>query len=151
MTLLDGDGWQLRGCLGDEWRWHVGPDKAWDAPGWLPARVPGSVVDDLMRAGEVADVYFERQSRLAEWVPERSWIYRRRVRGGTVSFEGVDHEATVLVDGVETGRHEGAFTPFTVDVPPGEHLLAVVVHAAPVSEPQVGKTSRVRVHKSRMG
>ena len=33
----------------------------------------------------------------------------------------------------------------------GEHLLAVAVHAAPESEAQVGRTSRVRVHKSRMG
>ena len=40
--------WQLRGCLGDEWQWHVA--KPWDTPGWLPARVPGSVIDDLWRA-----------------------------------------------------------------------------------------------------
>jgi beta-mannosidase len=152
VTALDGDAWQLRGCLGDEWQWHVGPDKAWDAPGWLPARVPGSVLDDLVRAGEVPDPYHERNSLLAEWVPERAWIYRRRVAGGgRVEFAGVDHAATVFLDGEEVARHEGAFTPFAVDVPPGEHVLAVVVHAAPESEPQVGRTSRVRVHKSRMG
>ena len=46
--MLHGE-WQLRGCLGREWEWHVGPDKPWDAPGWLPARVPGSVIDDLVR------------------------------------------------------------------------------------------------------
>jgi beta-mannosidase len=156
VIALDGDAWQMRGCLGDEWQWYVGPDKAWDAPGWLPARVPGSVFDDLMRAGEVPDVYRERNSRLAEWVPERSWVYRRRVDGGgaggvRVVFGGVDHGATVFVDGEEVARHEGAFTPFAVDVPDGGHLLAVVVHPAPESEPQVGRTSRVRVHKSRMG
>ncbi len=151
VTALDGEDWQVRGCLGDEWQWHVGPDKAWDAPGWLPARVPGSVLDDLMRAGEVPDLYRERNSRLAEWVPERAWVYRRRVSGGRVEFGGVDHAATVFVDGEEAARHEGAFTPFAVDVPEGEHLLAVVVHPAPPSEPQVGRTSRVRVHKSRMG
>ncbi len=89
--------------------------------------------------------------RLAEWVPERSWIYRRRVSGGRIRFAGVDHEATVLVDGEEVAHHVGAFTPFEVDVPEGEHQLAVVVHAAPESEAQVGRTSRVRVHKSRMG
>jgi beta-mannosidase len=146
---LDGDEWQLKGFLGEEWQWHL--DKPWDAHGWLPARVPGSVVDDLMRAGEVADIYRERNSRLAEWVPQRAWIYRRRVAGGRIEFGGVDHEATVFVDGKELIHHEGAFTPFAVDVPEGEHLLAVVVHAAPQSEPQVGRTSRVRVHKSRMG
>jgi beta-mannosidase len=147
---LNGDAWQLRGFLGEEWKWHV--NKPWDAPGWLPARVPGSVIDDLWRAGEVPDPYRMRNSRLVEWVPERSWVYRRLVSGeGVVRFEGVDHAATVFLDGDEAARHEGAFTAFDVAVPAGEHQLAVVVHAAPDSEPQVGRTSRVRVHKSRMG
>ncbi len=150
---LDGDVWQLRGCLGGEWQWHVRPDKPWDAPGWLPARVPGSVVDDLVRAGAAPSPYFERNSLLVEWVAERSWVYRRRLRGdGVLRFEGVDHEATVFLDGVEVARHEGSFTPFEVELDGGgEHLLAVVVHPAPPSEPQAGDTSRVRVHKSRMG
>ncbi|MCP9487792.1 MAG: hypothetical protein MSC30_18285 [Gaiellaceae bacterium MAG52_C11] len=149
MSSLGGDEWQLKGWVGDEWRWHVA--KPWDTPGWLPARVPGSVVDDLVRAGEVPDPYFERQSRLAEWVPARTWVYRRRVSGGTIELAGVDHEATVFVDGEEVAHHVGAFTPFRIEVPKGEHLLAVAVHAAPESEAQVGRTSRVRVHKSRMG
>jgi beta-mannosidase len=149
MTSLGGE-WQLRGCLGDEWRWHVA--KPWDAPGWLPARVPGSVLDDLVRAGEVPDLWFERNSRFGEWAADRSWILRRPVTGpGTIRFEGVDHEATVFVDGEEAGRHEGAFTPFEVELGPGQHQLAVVVHPAPQSEAQVGETRRVRVHKSRMG
>ena len=156
MILLDGDDWQIRGCLGDEWRWHVGPDKAWDAAGWLPARVPGSVLDDLVRAGEAASPYHERDSRLSEWVPERSWVYRRRFVAArpTVRFDGVDFACTVLVDGREVAAHEGLFTPFDVDVRAfadgREHLLAVVVHPAPAGEPQVGDTARVRVHKPRM-
>jgi beta-mannosidase len=140
--------WQLKGFIGEEWRPHV--NKPWDAPGWLPAQVPGSVVDDLVRAGEVPTPYFERNSRLAEWAADRTWVYRCRVRGGTVELGGVDHEATVFVDGAEVAHHVGAFTPFRVEVPEGDHLLAVAVHAAPPSEPQVGRTSRVRVHKSRM-
>ena len=151
VASLDGDDWQLRGSLGSEWEWHVGPDKPWDAPHWLPARVPGSVLDDLVRAGVAASPYHERDSLEAEWVPERAWIYRRRVEGpGVIRFEGVDHEATVLVDGEERAHHVGAFTPFDVELEAGEHLLAVVVHPAPESEPQVGRTSRVRVHKPRM-
>ncbi len=161
---LDGDGWQLRGCLGEEWRWHTGPGKAWDAPHWYPARVPGSVLDDLWRAGQVADPYHERNSLLAEWVPARSWIYRRRLavrplapgERAVLRFGGVDHAATVLVDGEIAAEHEGMFTPFDVDVTGwlaggGEHLLAVVVHAAPPGEPQTGATGRARVHKARMG
>lgn len=149
MTSLE-DGWQLRGFLGEEWRWHL--DKPREAPGWLPARVPGSVIDDLWRAGEVPDPYVGRNSLLLEWVPARSWVYRRWVRGpGVIRFGGVDHEATVHVDGVEVAAHEGAFTPFEVALADGEHLVAVVVAPAPPSEPQVGATSRVRAHKSRMG
>ena len=150
MITLAGDDWQLKGWLGEEWRWYV--NKPWDMPGWLPARVPGSVLDDLARAGDVPDLYHGRNSRLGEWAAERTWVYRRRVEGpGRLHFDGVDHEATVFVDGDEVARHEGAFTPFEVDLPPGEHLLAVAVHAAPASEPQVGRTSKVRAHKSRMG
>jgi beta-mannosidase len=153
---LDGDDWQLRSCLGDEWRWHAGRDKPWDAPGWLPARVPGSVLDDLVRAGEAPSPYHQRDSRLAEWVPERAWVYRRRFVASAplLRFAGVDHACTVLVDGQELATNEGVFRPFDVDVSSfadgHEHLLAVVVHPAPASEPQVGRTSRVRVHKPRM-
>jgi beta-mannosidase len=156
VTSLDGDGWQLRACLGGEWRWHTGPDKAWDAPGWLPARVPGSVLDDLVRAGEATSPYHERDSRLSEWVPERTWVYRRRfvAAAPTIRFAGVDHSCTVIVDGQELARHEGMFTAFDVELGAfadgDEHLLAVVVDPAPASEPQVGRTSRVRVHKARM-
>ncbi|HZP73157.1 MAG TPA: glycoside hydrolase family 2 TIM barrel-domain containing protein [Gaiellaceae bacterium] len=156
MRSLDGDGWQLRGCLGEEWRWHVGPDKPWDAPGWLPARIPGSVLDDLVRAGVVPSPYHERDSLLAEWVPERAWIYRTRFRADAplLRFDGVDYSCTVFVDGAELATHEGLFAPFDVELRDqadgAEHLLAVVIHHAPASEPQVGRTSRVRVHKPRM-
>jgi beta-mannosidase len=145
--------WQLRGCLGDEWQWHVA--KPWDAPHWLPARVPGSVLDDLERAGEVPDLYHERNSLLAEWVSERAWIYRTRFRDASwIRFEGLDFGATVLVDGRELARHDSCFRPLDVDVSSfddgAEHQLAVVLHPAPESEPQVGYTTRVRVHKPRM-
>src|SRR5213079_294082 len=109
--------WQLKGWLGEEWRWHV--NKPWDAPGWLPARVPGSVVDDLVHAREVPDPYFERNSRLAEWAAERAWVYRRWVSGdgGVLRFGGVDHACTVLVEGDEIARHDGCFGPFEAVLP----------------------------------
>ncbi|MGW0086723.1 glycoside hydrolase family 2 protein [Streptomyces sp. NPDC003393] len=164
-VLDDADGaWQLRGFVGDEWQWHIGPHKPFTTAGWLPARVPGSVLDDLHRAGEVPDPYVGRNSLLSEWVPNRNWAYRRTFtlpplephERAVLCFDGVDHEATVLVDDTVVVRHEGMFRPFEADVTHlvrggGEHLLAVVVHPAPQSEPQVGRTDRVRVHKARMG
>ena len=110
--------WQLRGWLGDEWRWHV--NKPWDMPGWLPARVPGSVVDDLVRAGELPTPYFERNSRLAEWAAARTWVYRARVAGvQTLEFQGVDYACEVFVDGEPVAEHVGPFTPFRVEIPAG--------------------------------
>jgi hypothetical protein len=141
--------WQLRGCLGDEWQWHL--TKPWDAPHWLPARVPGSVMDDLMRAGELPDLYHGRNSRLAEWVPERSWLYRTRVSGsGWLRFHGIDFGACVFLDGEPAGAIDSMYRPLDVELDGRERLLVVVVPPAPESEPQVGRTSRVRVHKPRM-
>lgn len=163
-TTIDLDaGWQLRGVLGDAWRWYVGPNRRADESGWLEAQVPGSVLDDLARAGEVPDPYVGRNSLLSEWVPARAWVYRRVVAPGRLGdrrahlvFEGVDHAATVLIDGEVLAHHEGSLSAFVIDATdalraPGDHLLAVVVHPAPASEPQVGDTARVRVHKARMG
>lgn len=157
------DGWQVRGCLGDTWRWLCGPGRPPGEPGWLPARVPGTVLDDVHRAGLVSDPRHADNSLAAEWVPQRTWLYRRTLRSGRLRpgqrvllrFAGVDHDATVLIDGAEVARHSGMFVPFEVEVTDrladgAEHLLAVAVHPAPAGEPQVGRTDRVRVHKARM-
>jgi beta-mannosidase len=157
------DGWQVRGALGDTWHWLCGPGRPPGEAGWLPARVPGTVLDDVHRAGLVPDPRHAENSLAAEWVPQRTWIYRRHLRVARLGpgqrallrFAGVDHDATVLVDGKEVARHSGMFVPFEVDVTEQcadgeEHLLAVAVHPAPANEPQVGRTDRVRVHKARM-
>ncbi|RMI38331.1 glycoside hydrolase family 2 protein [Streptomyces triticirhizae] len=157
------EGWQVRPCLGDTWRWLAGPGRPTDEPGWLPARVPGAVLDDAHRAGLVADPFVADQSLAAEWVPQRTWLYRLPLTGvqlaagerALLRFDGVDHDATVLVDGEEVAGHSGMFVPFEVDVTHwladgDRHLLAVAVHPAPANEPQVGRTDRVTVHKARM-
>jgi beta-mannosidase len=171
---LDGE-WQLRPHLGLEaalaaaGRAGTGGaihevHTAADPAGWLPARVPGSIVDDLMRAGEVADVYRERNSRGAEWAAERAWTYRRAFDAGEplavderawLRFEGIDDAGQVFLDGRRVASHEGMFVPLEVEVTDelrdgGRHALAVVVEPAPPSQPQVGRTSLVRHHKSRM-
>lgn len=131
--------------------------------GGFPATVPGSVLEDLRRTGEVPDPYHGRNSLLAEWVPARTWLYRKtfavdgslRGRRIRLAFDGVDHDCRVYLNGELLGRHVGMFTPFGWDV--GErlrygepNLLAVVIERAPDEESEVGDTSRVRTHKSRM-
>jgi beta-mannosidase len=165
---LDGPDWMVKGYLGLDGALAAARRRGKDTaggPGWLPASVPGSVVHDLWRAGEVPDPYVERNSLAIEWVPERAWLYRRRLSlpKGSVAdgsrawlrFDAVDFGAQVFVDGEPLGRHEGMFTPFEFEL--GDilragagHELAVVVEPAPETEPQTGRTSRVRIHKSRM-
>jgi beta-mannosidase len=159
------EGWRLRGFLGDDWQLHRAQLHAREerVGGWVPARVPGTVLADLLTAGEVPDPRVGRQSLLLEWVPQRTWVYRTLLdtpglgpgERAFLEFDGIDHSATVHLDGERIAAHEGMFVPLVTEVTgrlgAGEHTLAVVVDPAPVSEPQVGHTAAVRVHKGRMG
>ncbi|NED95948.1 hypothetical protein G1H11_11570 [Phytoactinopolyspora alkaliphila] len=173
---LGGPAWSVREALGDTWQWYLDKPvtarnnagdataRAGLAPGWLPARVPGSVIGDLHRAGELPDPYAGRNSRHAEWVAARTWVYRREFEVPTLSTgdravlcaDGVDPGARVYVDTEEVGRldglyHHGRFDITHLVADGGTHRLAVVVDPAPPGEPQVGRTDRVTRHAPRMG
>ena len=172
-----GQGWTVKAYGSADWAVEAAIHD-WYGPGWIPAGVPGSVVHDVWRAaaasgpaggtGDGADggdrapsPYVERGSLGYEWVAERAWRSTRTLdvpdlpgaERAHLRFDGVDHEAVVLVDGVELARHAGMFVPFEValaGIAPGPHRLDVVVGPVPAGESQVGRTSRVRTHKSRM-
>jgi len=164
--LLDGGDWTVEGFLGLDAALSAASRPAEsDRPAVIAASVPGSILDDVRRAGLVDDPYVGTGSLAAEWVPERAWVYRRPVDTPALgegerlrlAFEGLDHAGEAFWDGVSIGRHEGMFVPFELDLTErirgdGDraHSLAVVVDPAPESEPQIGRTSRVRHHKSRM-
>jgi beta-mannosidase len=164
---LDGPGWTVEGFIGlDAALGAAARPQASDRPGAVPASVPGSILHDVWRAGLVADPYVGLGSLAAEWVPERAWLYRRRVDAPALApserawlaFDGLDHAGEAFWDGAPIGRHEGMFVPFELDLAghlhgqrAGPHELAVVIEPAPENEPQVGRTSRVGIHKSRMG
>ena len=162
---LDGPDWRVKGYLGLDGALAAARRSGEGGQGWLPASVPGSVIHDVWRAGEVADPYVERNSLGLEWMAERAWLYRRSISvpdravpdgaRAWLRFEGVDFGCQVFLDGEPLGQHEGMFTPFEFEVsellqPGADHELAVVVEPAPETEPQTGRTSRVRIHKSRM-
>jgi beta-mannosidase len=170
---LDGAGWSVREALGETWRWHVAAPmpvarnnvadaaaRAELAPGWIPATVPGSIIDDLHRAGDLVDPRVARNSRGAEWVAARHWVYRRAVDVPAtdqplyLEFDGIDPGGIVFWDGVELGSVSGLYHSARfelLDAAPGPHVLAVVVLPVPPSEPQVGRTERVTLHAPRMG
>jgi beta-mannosidase len=49
--------------------------------------------------------------------------------GWWLCFEGADYFTTVIVDGQVVLRHEGAFDPFDVPLPPGAERLQLIVDA----------------------
>ena len=128
----------------------------------IPAKVPGSVYDDLLRAGLIPDPYFERNSLLSEWVADRFWSYMtsfpkpdaegRRVR---LVFEGIDYHAHVYLNDEKIGEHTGMYVPLKIDVTDrlrdGDNALTVVLESAPDEMGQIGYTSRTWTQKARFG
>ncbi|CAH1192523.1 Exo-beta-D-glucosaminidase [Paenibacillus allorhizoplanae] len=161
---LNGSDWLYKDFLGEDWIWrNAEKPQTKDYRWWRQGTVPGTVLHDLWQNGEVSDPYFERNSLLAEWVPERTWIYKKTFnidasllgRHIQLHFKGVDYEAQFFLNGNKLGHHKGMFTAAVFDVTDtlhygGENLLSVVIEKAPDEQPQVSKTSYVREHKSRM-
>src|SRR5688572_18178160 len=151
----------MKDFYGEDWRWrgsHL-PDSR-DRRQWKVGSVPGCPHYDLWKSGEIPDPYIERNSLLSEWIPQRTWLYKKTfsvgegVRGKRVHlhFEGVDYQAEFFLNGESLGTHTGMFTPIVFDVTDKlfydqENLLAVVIEAAPLEEPQVGRSEERRVGK----
>jgi beta-mannosidase len=161
---LNGADWLFKEFYGEDWRWrnaHL-PDSR-DRRGWRRGTVPGSPYHDLWQLGELPNPYFERNTLSCEWVAQRTWLYKKTFpaaeswRGQRLQLhcEGVDYAAQFYLNGELLGQHSSMFTPAVFEVGEqlhygGENLLVVVIEAAPPEQPQVGRTSRVHTHKSRM-
>lgn len=161
---LNGDDWLFKDFYGEDWRWrgaHL-PDSR-DRRHWRRGSVPGCPHHDLWRLGEIPDPYVERNSLLMEWIPQRTWLYKKSFRVDRqdqgkrihLHFEGVDYQAEFFLNGRSLGSHTGMFVPVVFDVTDllhfdAENLLAVVIEPAPMEQPQVSRTSRVHTIKPRM-
>ncbi|HEY3473458.1 MAG TPA: glycoside hydrolase family 2 protein [Anaerolineales bacterium] len=161
---LNGSDWFFKDFYGEDWRWRTShlPDSG-DRRHWRVGSVPGCPQYDLWKLGEIPDPYIERNSLLNEWIPQRTWLYKKtftvsgEYKGKRIylHFEGVDYQAEFFLNGESLGTHTGMFTPVNFDVSDklfydAANLLAVVIEAAPYEEPQVGRTSRVKTVKTRM-
>lgn len=130
---------------GSDWRWrdaHMPGSR--DDRGWRTGSVPGCPHHDLWKLGEIPDPCVERNSLLCEWIPQRTWLYKKtftvpeEIKGRRVQlhFEGVDYQAEFFLNGESLGTHTGMFTPAVFEVSDrihygGENLLAVVIEPAP--------------------
>ena len=110
---LNGDDWQIKDYYGEDWRWrdsHI--SVRYESGAGYPASVPGSIANDLLTAGEIPTPYFERNSRLIEWIPARTWVYRKTFsldsnlagQRAQLRFEGIDYEGQIFLNGEYLGR-----------------------------------------------
>src|SRR5574338_454122 len=148
---LNGDDWLLKDFYGEDWKWRNSfmPNTN-DVRWWLAGSVPGSVMNDLWRLGEIPDPYFERNTLACAWVGQRTWMYRKKfdipesLSGKRIRlhFKGVDYAGSFFLNGQLLGNHTGMYTPVVFEVSDllvygGENHLAVVIEAAPHEQPQV--------------
>ncbi len=113
---------------GDDWRLGQAPPEA--SPGrarwrelaqvetWLPARVPGNVRADLLRAGRLPDLAWGRNAEAAQWVDDHCWWLARDFSRSPAPGErihlilrAVDYIGDVFLNGHHLARHEGMFSP----------------------------------------
>lgn len=132
MHLLDLNGqWQLS---------QHGTKKHW------PAKVPGTVHEDLLRAGAIPDPYPGFEELKVQWVGNETWIYSRvfTVRPELLKqehvdlvFEGLDTLATVRLNGHVLGKTNNMFREWRFDarkqLKPGKNILEVTF-APPLPE-----------------
>lgn len=129
----------------------------------IDAKVPGSVYDDLLRAGYIEDPYYEMNSLKCEWVAQRWWIYRTafrldesmRGRRFALVFRGIDYKARIYVNNRLYAEHENMYTPVKIDFTDTarfgseENLVQVILESAPDEMGQIGYTSRTFTQKAR--
>lgn len=121
-----------RKSLDGLWEFRVDRDGAGRAENWQDApltgaramAVPASYNDIVLDKGErehFGDLWYQTRVRIPRgWAGQRIGLY----------IESATHRATVWVDGIEVGSHEGGYLPFEIDltdaVAPGDEVLLTV-------------------------
>lgn len=112
--------------------WQVRIDPAYSAAAkahpqearWLPARIPGSVQEDLIRAHRVPDPFLGTNEGAIQWVGLTDWQFRRTLavtpamleRGHLdLVFDGLDTFASVWVNGTRLLSADNAHRRWRAD------------------------------------
>ena len=100
--------------LNGEWEFAIDRDSTADHPsrvGWRgPIRIPFSPETP---ASGIGDTSFYRQCWYRRYVQIASLAPGQRL---CLRFAAVDYRATVWINGVRVGTHEGGYTPFSFDI-----------------------------------
>ncbi|MGM0376273.1 MAG: glycoside hydrolase family 2 protein, partial [Bacteroidota bacterium] len=113
---------------------------------WMPARVPGTVHQDLMNNDEIEDPHYRMNEDDVQWVEDEDWVYRTTFQADSavlesdvveLQFEGLDTYADVYVNDELVLEANNMFRGWDVNVKEhlqkGENNLRVYFHS-PVKE-----------------
>ena len=119
--------------LNGEWKMRLCGDGA-----WLEAQVPGSVICDLMKAGQLTEPYYRDQEAVARETMANDFEYQRSFQVDAVllacdrvflSCEGLDTLAQVFLNEVLIGSSDDMHRTYRFDVKkalqPGENVIHI--------------------------
>ncbi|NLX05915.1 MAG: glycoside hydrolase family 2 protein [Phycisphaerae bacterium] len=87
----------------------------------VPARVPGDVWQDLLRAGKIPHPYKDLNCPKLQWIEDRLWVYRTTFASPKgkgrqeLVFEGLDTLAAVVLNGRCLGVADNMFRTWRFD------------------------------------
>lgn len=129
---------------------------------WIDATVPGSIHNDLLKAGLIEDPHFEKNSIKCEWVSNRWWIYKtniyisseKKAKNYEIIFKGVDYKAHFYLNGISLGQHTGMYRSAIFNINDilkfdANNKLEVIFEHAPGEMGQIGYTKNIKAQKSR--
>jgi len=154
--------WALTGWRPLMWKYARVPETSfWVEPefGPLEGRLPGSVQENLRRAGILPDWHDGLNSRAVEWVEHRHWMFETELpdmaEAPVFVAESLDYSGWVLVNRRVVGTFRGPHCPVEIDLASawgeetGPRRLAIVFGTPPEVHGQVGYTSETRELKPR--
>lgn len=92
---------------------------------FYPAKLPGTVHQDLMRHHLIPDPYYQTNEQLVQWVENKDWEYQNTFlctpemlsyKHAELVFEGLDTYARVFVNGEEVLKSSNMFLKYQVDI-----------------------------------
>jgi beta-mannosidase len=102
--------------------WHV---QECGTTEWLPAKIPGTIHQDLINAARIPDPYLGLHERDVQWIGERDWLYRcmfdvsadmLRSFHVDLCFDGLDTVATVQLNGQTILTSDNMFVPHRIPI-----------------------------------
>lgn len=109
---------------------------------WLPAVVPGTVHDDLLRHNLIPDPFFGTNEDSVQWVENKDWEYKTSFilapeqmlhDEAFLNFEGLDTYADIYLNGALIGRADNMFVGYEIPVKSylkvGENRLNLLFHS----------------------